>query len=243
VVEDPEVAELLSPRDHYIGTKRPPLGDDYYATYNRPNVTLVDISTHPITHFEAGAVYAGPNRHPLDVLVLATGFDAMTGALTRIDIRGRGGRRLAEKWADGAQSYLGLGVAGFPNLFTVTGPLSPSVVANMPTGVEQHVDWIADCLDFMRREGATVIEADADAEQAWVAHAAEVADATLYPRVKSWYMGANIPGKARRFQVYLGGFSSYRQRCLEVAREGYEGFRLERVHASGDEPPTAAPAA
>jgi cation diffusion facilitator CzcD-associated flavoprotein CzcO len=227
VVADPKVAEMLSPRDHFIGTKRPPLGDDYYATYNRPNVTLVDVSTTPIVRFDAEAAYTAEARHPLDVLVLATGFDAMTGALTRIDIRGRGGASLAEKWAAGAQSYLGLGIAGFPNLFTITGPLSPSVVANMPTGVEQHVDWIAECLDHMRRQGLTVIEPTDEAEQAWSQHAAEVAGATLYPKTNSWYMGANIPGKARRFQVYLGGFSAYRERCLEIAGSGYEGFRLE----------------
>jgi cyclohexanone monooxygenase len=158
----------------------------------------------------------------------------MTGALTRIDIRGRNGARLADSWAEGPQTYLGLGVAGFPNLFTVTGPLSPSVVANMPTGVEQHVDWIGGCLAHMRREGLSVIEPDEAAQEAWTAHADEVAAQTLYPKVNSWYMGANIPGKPRRFQVYLGGFSSYRLRCEEIAERGYEGFRLERSPAPAE---------
>jgi cation diffusion facilitator CzcD-associated flavoprotein CzcO len=227
VVADPAVAEKLSPRDHFIGTKRPPLGDDYYATFNRPNVTLVDIAATPIIRFDAAGALTADAHYPLDALVLATGFDAMTGALTRIDIRGRGGATLAQAWADGAESYLGLGIAGFPNFFTVTGPLSPSVVANMPTGVEQHVDWIADCLDHMRQAGLTLIEPTTEAQRAWSAHADEVAAATLYPKVNSWYMGANIPGKARRFQVYLGGFSAYRVRCGEIASRGYEGFRLE----------------
>lgn len=228
VVKDPKIAEMLSPRGHYIATKRPPLGDDYYATYNRPNVTLVDIAATPITHFTSSEAVTAAGRYPLDALVLATGFDAMTGALTRIDVRGRGGASLADEWGEGPQTYLGLGVAGFPNLFTITGPFSPSVVANMPTGVEQHVDWISDCLDYMRREGLEVIEPTAEAQAAWVEHAAEVADATLYPKVNSWYVGANIPGKARRFAVYLGGFSAYRARCQEIAERGYEGFRLER---------------
>ncbi len=226
VVDDPAIAETLSPRDHPIATKRPPLGDDYYATYNRPNVTLVDIAAAPIGGFDGQTLRTTEASYELDVLVLATGFDAMTGALMRIDVRGRGGRALADKWAEGAKTYLGLGVAGFPNLFTVTGPFSPSVVANMPTGVEQHVDWIAGCLQHMREAGLDVIEAEESAEEAWVAHAAEVAAATLYPTTNSWYVGANIPGKPRQFSVYLGGFAAYRERCEGIAANGYEGFRL-----------------
>ncbi len=228
-VDDPAVAELLSPRGHPIATKRPPLGDDYYATYNRPNVTLVDIASHPITGFSAHAVETAKASYEIDVLVLATGFDAMTGALLRIDVRGRGGLSLDDKWGEGAKTYLGLGMAGFPNLFTITGPFSPSVVANMPTGVEQHVDWITGCLTYMREHGLTVIEADTEAESQWVAHSAEVAAHTLYPTTNSWYVGANIPGKPRQFTVYLGGFAAYRERCEEVAKNGYEGFRFAEV--------------
>lgn len=233
VVTDPKVAERLIPRSHPIATKRPPLDDDYYETFNRDNVTLVDIAAAPITHFTRNAAHTGEESYELDSLVLATGFDAMTGALMRIAIRGRGGQTLQDKWAAGASSYLGLGMAGFPNLFTITGPFSPSVVANMPTGVEHHVDWIADCLAHMREHGLTAIEASEAAEQQWVAHATEVADATLYPRTNSWYVGANIPGKPRQFMVYLGGFSAYRERCAAVADRGYEGF------AFGEAPPRA----
>jgi cyclohexanone monooxygenase len=238
VVKDPEVAERLIPRSHPIATKRPPLDDDYYETFNRPNVTLVDIAADPIDHFTAHALHTGKSRYDLDALVLATGFDAMTGALTRIDIRGRGGLTLKDKWAEGACTYLGLGMAGFPNLFTVTGPFSPSVVANMPTGVEHHVDWIADCLAYMREHDLAVIEPTQAAEEAWVAHAGEVASATLYPQTNSWYVGANIPGKPRRFMVYLGGFSAYREHCAGIASKGYEGFAFapqpgaERAHAA-----------
>ena len=224
VVKDPQVAELLIPRTHPIATKRPPLDDDYYQTFNRDNVTLVDIAASPITRFSDHAAHTAKAAYELDALVLATGFDAMTGALMRIATRGRGGVTLQEKWSDGASSYLGLGMAGFPNLFTITGPFSPSVVANMPTGVEHHVDWIADCLTHMRAHGLTSIEPSEAAEQQWVAHATEVANATLYPATNSWYVGANIPGKPRQFMVYLGGFSAYRARCAQVADKGYEGF-------------------
>ena len=225
-VADPAVAETLSPRGHPIATKRPPLGDEYYATYNRPNVTLVDIAAAPITHFTAHAVHTTGAAYGIDTLVLATGFDAMTGALLRIDVRGRDGAKLADHWGEGPSAYLGLGVAGFPNLFTVTGPLSPSVVANMPTAVEQHVDWIARCLDYMRERGLATIEANPDAEQAWVAHAAEVAGHTLYPATNSWYVGANIAGKPRVFGIYVGGFDKYVDACEKAAADDYDGFVL-----------------
>jgi cyclohexanone monooxygenase len=167
--------------------------------------------------------------YELDALVLATGFDAITGPLLAIEFRGRGGVRLRDKWASGARTYLGLGTAGFPNLFTITGPLSPSVLANMPTAIEQHVDWIADCLMYMRDHNLAVIEATADAEERWVAHTAEVATGTLYPKANSWYLGSNIPGKPRQFGVYLGGFNNYRERCNAIAQSGYEGFAMRQV--------------
>jgi cation diffusion facilitator CzcD-associated flavoprotein CzcO len=228
IVKDPATAERLTPTDHPIGTKRPPMDDDYYASFNLPHVSLVDLRTTPITGMHAGAVQTSAQNHDLDVLVLATGFDAITGALLAIDVRGTAGRSLREAWAGGAGTYLGLGIAGFPNLFTVTGPLSPSVLANMPVAVEQHVDWIADCLVHMRDAGLTRIEPDARAQDDWTAHVADVAGHTLYPRSNSWYFGSNVPGKPRQFGVYVGGFSNYRQRCDNVAKAGYEGFALTR---------------
>jgi cyclohexanone monooxygenase len=165
-------------------------------------------------------------EYDLDSIVFATGFDAMTGALLGIDIRGRAGATLREKWGEGPRTYLGLAIAGFPNLFTVTGPGSPSVISNMIVSIEQHVDWIADCLAHLRAQGLGAIEATGDAEEAWVAHVNEVGHATLYPIANSWYMGANIPGKPRIFMPYVGGVGTYRQRCDDVAAKGYEGFTL-----------------
>ena len=226
MVRDPAMGRALAPNDHPIGVKRPPLDDEYYETFNRENVTLVDIRQAPIQAIEPGAVRTADATYELDDLVVATGFDALTGALLALDIRGRGGARLRDKWQAGPETYLGLAVAGFPNLFTVTGPLSPSVLANMPTAVEQHVDWIASCMDHMRRQGIDTVEPTEAAEGAWVDHAQDVVSHTLYPRANSWYLGANIPGKPRRFSVYVGGFASYRARCDDVARSGYEGFRF-----------------
>jgi cation diffusion facilitator CzcD-associated flavoprotein CzcO len=239
IVKDPATAERLIPTDHPIGTKRPPMDDDYYLTFNRPNVTLVDIRRDPIAGIEGKTLRTRDGAHELDALVLATGFDAITGPLLAIDFRGRGSVRLREKWASGARTYLGLGTAGFPNLFTITGPLSPSVLANMPTAIEQHVDWIADCFVYMRDNDLSVIEATADAEERWVAHTAEVATGTLYPKANSWYLGSNIPGKPRQFGVYLGGFNNYRERCNAIAQGGYEGFALRRDKAAAGVTPQA----
>lgn len=225
-VRDPETARRLTPDDHPIGVKRPPLDDHYYDTFNRPNVTLADVRGSPIREVSGATVHTADAGYELDDLVVATGFDAITGALLSMDLRGRGGIRLADRWAEGPKTYLGLGVAGFPNLFTVTGPLSPSVLANMPTAVEQHVDWIADCLDHMRQAGVATVEATEAAETAWSAESDAVVAHTLYPKANSWYFGANIPGKPRTFGVYVGGFASYRARCQQVAERGYEGFRL-----------------
>ncbi|WP_337188028.1 NAD(P)/FAD-dependent oxidoreductase [Phenylobacterium sp.] len=225
-VRDPETARRLTPNDHPIGVKRPPLDDDYYGTFNRPNVALVDVRAAPIREVSGQVLRTAEAAYELDDLVVATGFDAITGALLALDVRGRGGVRLADRWAEGPKTYLGLGVAGFPNLFTVTGPLSPSVLANMPTAVEQHVDWIADCLDHMRARGVATLEATETAEAAWSAESDAAVAHTLYPKANSWYFGANIPGKPRRFGVYVGGFGAYRERCRQVAERGYEGFRL-----------------
>jgi cyclohexanone monooxygenase len=228
IVRDPAVAELLCPRDYPLGTKRLCVDTDYYATFNRDNVTLVDVRTAPIEAITPRGVRTRDAEYAVDCIVFATGFDAMTGALLDIDIRGRAGRTLRDKWAAGPRTYLGIAIAGFPNLFTITGPGSPSVLSNMIVSIEQHVDWIADCITRMRARGATAIEATAEAEDAWVAHVGQLGDSTLYPRANSWYMGANVPGKPRVFLPYVGGVGAYRQKCHEVAERDYEGFTLIR---------------
>ncbi|MFK4497269.1 cyclohexanone monooxygenase [Bradyrhizobium japonicum] len=229
IVKDPETAKLLQPNSHPIGTKRICIDTDYFATFNRPNVSLVDINTNPIEEITANAVRVAGKDHEVDALVMATGFDAMTGSVAKIDISGPGGRTLNEKWAEGPKTYLGLMSAGFPNLFIITGPGSPSVLSNMIVSIEQHVDWIADCLVHMRRQGVATMEASGEAEDKWVAHVNEVAHGTLYPQANSWYMGANIPGKPRIFMPYIGGVGVYRRICDEVAAKGYEGFLLGRA--------------
>ncbi len=226
IVRDPAVAERLCPNSYPLGTKRLCVDTDYYATFNRNNVTLVDVSRAPIEAITPKGVRTGGVEYAVDDLVFATGFDAMTGALLAIDIRGRSGRTLRDAWAAGPRSYLGLTVAGFPNLFAITGPGSPSVLSNMLVSIEQHVDWIADCLGYLRAHGHSTIEATAEAEEAWVRHVDEVGHMTLYPRAPSWYTGANIPGKPRVFMPYVGGVGVYRQKCDEVAANGYTGFAL-----------------
>jgi cyclohexanone monooxygenase len=226
IVKDPNTAKLLQPDNHPIGSKRICVDTDYYATFNRVNVTLVDLRTRPLEEILPNAVRAGGKDFEIDALVLATGFDAMTGSVAKIDIRGRGGQTLNQKWAEGPKTYLGLMSAGFPNLFIITGPGSPSVLSNMIVSIEQHVDWIADCLAWMRERGFEVMEAGKAAEDQWVAHVNEVAHMTLYPQANSWYMGANIPGKPRIFMPYIGGVGIYRRICSDVAAKGYEGFAM-----------------
>jgi cyclohexanone monooxygenase len=226
VVRDPAVAEVLVPRDYPVGTKRMCVDTRYYETFNRPNVTLVDIRRSPIETVTPDGLRTRDGAYAFDSLVLATGFDAMTGALLAVDIRGRAGRTLREAWAEGPRTYLGLAIAGFPNLFTITGPGSPSVLSNMIVSIEQHVDWIADCLAHLSAHGHATIEATATAQEGWVSHVNEVGHATLYPRANSWYMGANVPGKPRVFMPYIGGVGAYRQICDDVAAKGYEGFAL-----------------
>ena len=229
VVQNPEIAELLCPTNHPIGTKRICVDSHYYETYNRANVTLVDVKNAPITHLtETGLAWGEGAFAAFDDIVFATGFDAMTGTLTRVDIKGRGGETLKDKWEAGPQTYLGLMTAGFPNLFLITGPGSPSVLSNMIVSIEQHVDWITDCLVAMKSRGMATIETTPDAEVAWVAHGNVVAHKTLYPQANSWYMGANIPGKPRVFMPYIGGVDVYRDKCDEVAAQGYEGFRISQ---------------
>ncbi|MFK7894667.1 MAG: flavin-containing monooxygenase [Myxococcota bacterium] len=250
IVEDPETAEALCPTTYPIGTKRICVDTDYYATFNRDNVRLVDLTQSPIERVEASGVTVGSRsggssdgdggrsdgstnddaheKIELDTLVLATGFDAMTGALDRIDFRGRNGQSLSSAWHDGPSTYLGLMVSGFPNLFTITGPGSPSVLSNMLVSIEQHVDLIMDCLDEMTTRGAATVEPDEEAQAGWVAHVNEVANATLMPKAGSWYMGANVPGKPRVFMPYGAGVGIYREICEGVKKEGWRGFSFAK---------------
>lgn len=229
IVHDPEVAEILTPRDYPYGSKRPPIDTEFFETFNRSNVALVDLRATPIEEITCSGIRTTAGHHELDVIVFATGFDAMTGSLLRMDIRGRDGLSLRDKWADGPRSYLGVQIAGFPNLFTITGPGSPSVLSNMPVSIEQHVEWICDCIAYVRDAGRSTIEATQSAEEAWVEHVATVASATLFSRASSWYLGANIPGKSRVFMPYVGGVGNYRQHCDAVAANDYEGFAISSV--------------
>ena len=232
IVRDPEVAALLTPDDHPIGSKRICVDTGYFATFNRPNVRLVNVRERPIGEITETGLWTGDEHHDLDVLILATGFDAMTGSFTRIDIRGRGGRTLAATWADGAATYLGLQTAGFPNLFTMTGPGSPAVLCNMFLAIEQHVDWVVRLLTWMRGQELTVVEATPEAQAEWTAHVDEAADDTLYKQANSWYVGSNVPGKPRVFLPYAGGVGRYRKVCDAVADDGYRGFTLGRARAA-----------
>jgi cyclohexanone monooxygenase len=235
IVRDPGTATRLQPQNYPFGSKRLCV-DSYYATFNRSNVTLVDIRPNGIEEIRPNAVRANGQDYEIDALVLATGFDAMTGSVAKIDIYGRSRHTLNQKWAAGPKTYLGLMSEGFPNLFLITGPGSPSVLSNMIVSIEQHVEWIADCLTFMRDRGHAMIEATTEAEEKWVAHVNEVANMTLYPQANSWYMGANIPGKARIFMPYIGGVGAYRRTCDEVAAKGYRGFAMR----AGEVEPIAA---
>src|SRR3984957_10263876 len=224
IVRDPQTAKRLQPNNHPIGSKRICVDTEYYAAFNRPHVTLVDIKSDPIQEILPNAVRTRSKDHEIDALVLATGFDAMTGSVARIELRGREGRTLNQKWAEGPRTYLGLMSEGFPNLFVITGPGSPSVLSNMIVSIEQHVDWISEAIAFMRERGLETMEASREAEESWVAHVNEVAHTTLYPQANSWYMGANIPGKPRIFMPYIGGVGVYRRICNDVVARGYEGF-------------------
>jgi cyclohexanone monooxygenase len=219
IVHDPATAELLCPRTFPVGSKRLCQSDDYYAMFNRPNVSLVDLRSTPLAATSA--------FYELDVIVFATGFDAISGALAQIDVRGASGVALADRWAAGPRAYLGLATPGFPNLFIVTGPGSPSVLSNMALSIEQHVEWIARCISYLDAHGYATAEATAEAEDAWMAHVTEVAYSTLFPKADSWYIGANIPGKPRVFTTYVGGVGPYGEKCDQVAAAGYEGFALD----------------
>ncbi len=236
IVKDPQVAERLAPQYMY-GCKRPVLDTGYYDTYNRENVTLVDVKSGPIQEITEAGVKTVGQEYPLDVLVFATGYDAMTGALFKIDLRGRDGVTLREKWHDGGaiRTYLGVATAGFPNFFMITGPESPSVLSNMVLSIEQHVEWIDDCIRHADAAGYVAVEATPEAEANWSRHCKEVADTTLLPQGESWYTGANIPGKQRGFPIYLGGVGTFRKLCDNVSAKGYEGFSLTREAAQSTE--------
>ena len=227
VVTDPKTAEMLTKFDHPFGTKRPPIDSHYFETFNRDNVHLVDVRATPITEvIEAGIKTAAATFH-FDCLVFATGFDAMTGSLNKIDIKGRGRMRLAAYWKFGPKTNLGMQIPNFPNLFVVTGPGSPSVLTNMPRSIEQNVEWITDCIGHLENKGVETIEATEESAEKWTAHVTEVANATLLPMAgHSWYLGANVPGKPRVFMPYAGGLDRYRKLCTEVAEQGYPGFIL-----------------
>jgi cation diffusion facilitator CzcD-associated flavoprotein CzcO len=236
-VDDPETAELLIPKGYPFGCKRNPLDSGYFETFNLPHVHLVDVKSNPIAAItEQGVRLEDGTEYAFDAIVYATGFDAMTGPLNAIDIRGRGGQLLRDKWAEGPRTYLGLTSAGFPNLFMITGPQSPSVLSNMPVSIEQHVEFIGRIIGDMRARGAETIEPTRQAEDAWVAHNQELAEATLFPTADTWYMGANIPGKPRVFLPHLGFVGPYRQKCDEVAANGYEGFVFDGAQFAEADP-------
>ncbi|NNL65050.1 MAG: NAD(P)/FAD-dependent oxidoreductase [Myxococcales bacterium] len=232
IVRDPVTAEKLMP-DHFVMTKRPILEDGYFEAYNRDNVTLVDLREDPIERFTPTSVVTRTGEHPIDALVLATGFDAISGSMLRLDPKGRGGVSLKERWQDRFHNYLGLTVAGFPNLFMIHGPGSPGVFYNMPLGAERQLDWIADLMRHLEKRGAAAVEPETSSEETWATEVSALADATLFPRTDSWWTGANVPGKPRYFSAYLGG-GIYYQRIAEVAEKGYEGFAFEPARRADD---------
>jgi cyclohexanone monooxygenase len=235
IVKDPATAELLCP-DNVFGCKRLCVDSDYFATYNLPHVKLVDVSKTPIERFTASGIEVNGVEYPVDAIVSATGFAAMTGSFDKIAIRGRNGRTLAEKWRAGPRAYLGIATEGFPNLFMITGPGSPSVLASMIQAIEQHVDWLADCIGHMRDVDAASIEPTRDDEDAWVEHVNDVSTVSLRSTCSSWYVGTNIPGRPRVFMPYIGGFPVYVQKCNEVMSNGFAGFVLDGGHKSNAEP-------
>ena len=232
IVKDPKLVEKLLPYDHYIGTKRLCQDTGYYETFNQTHVTLVDIRESPITRATATGIDTSTSNYDLDALIFATGYDAVTGPLLAMDVRGRDGQRLSDKWAEGPKVYLGLVTSGFPNLFIVTGPGSPSVKGNMIHSIEQHVNFIADCIAYMRDNELSLIDSAPDAEERWCEHVREVAERTLFPLADSWYVGANIPGKPRVFLPYVGGIPAYRKTCERVAANSYEGFQMQHQQKS-----------
>jgi cation diffusion facilitator CzcD-associated flavoprotein CzcO len=226
VVHDPSTAEKLTAQTYPLGAKRLCLDTAYYEAFNRDNVELVDLRATPLVSVSPSGVETSESHRDVDVIVFATGFDAMTGALDAMSIVGRGGSTLRGEWAHGPKTYLGLGVAGFPNFFLVTGPGSPSVLSNVVVSIEQHVDWIGECIEYLRSQDVHSVEPTREAQEAWTEHVQETAEGTLFVRADSWYLGANVPGKPRLFMPYLGGVGPYREKCEKVAQNDYEGFVL-----------------
>ena len=225
IVKDPNVAELLSPEDA-IGCKRLCADTNYFETYNRENVELIDLNSNPINSITENGILTKNKEFKFDTIIFATGFDAMTGALQAIDITGKNGKKLKQVWKDGPKSFLGLLINGFPNLFTVTGPGSPSVLTNMMVAIEQHVEWISDCINFLSKSNLNEVEADELFQIEWMDHIEEVAKNTLRYTCNSWYVGANVPGKKRVFMPYAGGFGKYREKCDEIAENNYSILRI-----------------
>ncbi len=240
IVDDPETAELLCPKDQPMGAKRVPLEFGYFETFNRDNVTLVDVKSAPIERLTAGGLRTGGAEYELDVIIFATGFDAITGAMLAIDIRREGGPALGELWADGPKNYLGLMVAGLPNLFAINGPGSAGIKANNVLGVEHGVEWAMNCLDHLVANGFDRIEAVEQAQEEWIAHSNEVAEASLVSKAGSWYTGANIPGKPQVYMPYFGGWNRYLRICEEAVADGYRGFHLSRTNGKAARPTIAA---
>ncbi len=232
LVTDPQIADMLSP-SHDIGTKRTCTDIDYYQTYNRDNVDLINVRANPISHITPTGIALHDGVIEVDSIVFATGFDAITGALADIDIRGRADVPLSAAWANGARAYLGLQVVGFPNMFLITGPTSPSVLSNMAISIEQHVDWVVDCLAYMRDNGHATIEPTNTAQDEWMRHVTELANATLYPRAHSWYVGTNMDGRERAFTIYIAGCGPYREECDQVVADGYRGFEFDATSTEG----------
>jgi len=231
IVRDPKTAEKLIP-NHFVMTKRPILDNGYFETYNRANVTLVDLREDPIERFTPTSVVTRSGEHPIDMLVLATGFDAISGSMLRLDPKGRGGVSLKEKWKERFHNFLGMTIGGFPNLFMIHGPGSPGVFYNMPLGAERQMGWIGSCIRHLREQGLGTIEPTAESEAAWGAETTALANFTLFPRTDSWWTGANVPGKPRYFSAYLGG-SLYYQRIADVANKDYAGFVCEPLRRDG----------
>ena len=225
IVKDPSKAKVLADIDHPFAAKRPPIDSHYFETYNRDNVSLVNLRETPIEEIVAAGIKTTDKTYDLDIIVFATGFDAMTGSLLKLNIEGSGGRKLNDDWRAGPKTYLGLQIPGYPNLFTITGPGSPSVLCNLPPAIEQHVQWITDCIQYMKEHQLTTVQTSEQASQEWQKEVDDAANATLLPQVKhSWYLGANVPGKPRVFMPYAGGLSHYRSICDDVAADNYRGM-------------------
>jgi len=239
-VDDPELAEKLVPEDHYYATKRPPLHTDYYKTFNEDHVGLVDVTETPIERITPDGIQTSEAHHDFDMIIYATGFDTMTGTLLKMDIRGRDGLTLDDKWEDGPKTYLGLAIHGFPNMFTITGPQSPSVLSNMPVSIEHHVEWVSDAIGYFVDNDIDLVEPTEEAEDSWTVHNREVAEQTLYPTADSWYMNENIDDKPTVFTPYIGGVDNYHSIIQEVAEKGYEGFNLtgsvQNLGREGEQP-------